>query len=200
MAAAKAAASSYNLPLYSFLGGKMKNQIPYPLGNMINGGAHAGKNAPDIQEFLVVPIGAKNITEAVFANSNVHKKIGELIKAKDTTFTGGKGDEGGWAPNLTNEDALEIQARACEEVSDETGVKVRPSMDIAASSLWDISKEKYIYEREGVSRDTGEQIDFVEEIIDTYKMFFMEDPLHEADFPGFRRTNQKSWKQMSYLW
>lgn len=192
MAAAKAASSSYNLPLYSFLGGKMKNQIPYPLGNMINGGAHAGKNAPDIQEFLVVPIGAKNITEAVFANSNVHKKIGELIKAKDTTFTGGKGDEGGWAPNLTNEDALEIQARACEEVSDETGVKVRPSMDIAASSLWDISKEKYIYEREGVSRDTGEQIDFVEEIIDTYNMFFMEDPLHEADFQAFAELTKKA--------
>ncbi|MDI6723483.1 MAG: phosphopyruvate hydratase [Methanobacterium sp.] len=192
MAAAKAAASSYDLPLYSFLGGNMKNEIPYPLGNMINGGAHAGKNAPDIQEFLVVPVGAKNITEAVFANSSVHKKIGEFIKAKDSTFTGGKGDEGGWAPNLTNEDALEIQARACEEVSDETGVKVRPSMDIAASSLWDDSKEKYIYEREGVSRDTGEQIDFVEEIIDTYKMFFMEDPLHEADFQGFTELTKRA--------
>jgi enolase len=192
MAAAKAAASSYNLPLYSFLGGNMKKEIPYPLGNMINGGAHAGKNAPDIQEFLVVPIGAKNITEAVFANSSVHKRIGELIKAKDTTFTGGKGDEGGWAPNLTNEEALSIQAKACEEVSDETGVKVRPSMDIAASSLWDSSKEKYIYEREGVERDTCEQIDFVEEIIDTYNMFFMEDPMHEADFQGFAELTKRA--------
>jgi len=191
MAAAKAAASSYDLPLYSFLGGNMKNEIPYPLGNMINGGAHAGKNAPDIQEFLVVPVGAKNITEAVFANSSVHKKIGELIKAKDTTFTGGKGDEGGWAPNLTNEEALEIQVRACEEVSDETGVKVRPSMDMAPSGLWDSSKEKYIYAREGVERDTGEQIDFVEEIIDTYKMFFMEDPLHEGDFEGFAEITRR---------
>ncbi|WP_414469213.1 phosphopyruvate hydratase [Methanobacterium sp. ACI-7] len=192
MAAAKAAAASYDMSLYSFLGGKMKNEIPYPLGNMINGGAHAGKNAPDIQEFLVVPIGAKNITEAVFANSNIHKKIGELIKAKDSTFTGGKGDEGGWAPNLTNEDALEIQARACEEVSDETGVKVRPSMDVASSSLWDESKGKYIYEREGVERDTCEQIDFIEGIIDTYKMFFMEDPLHEADFEAFAELTKKA--------
>ncbi|MGF7118213.1 phosphopyruvate hydratase [Methanobacterium oryzae] len=191
MAAAKAAASSYNLPLYSFLGGNMKKEIPYPLGNMINGGAHAGKNAPDIQEFLVVPIGAKNITEAVFANSNVHKRIGELIKAKDSTFTGGKGDEGGWAPNLTNEEALSIQARACEEVSDETGVKVRPSMDVASSSLWDSSKEKYIYEREGVERDTSEQIDFIEGIIDTYNMFFMEDPLHEADFEAFAELTKR---------
>lgn len=192
MAAAKAAASSYNMPLYSFLGGNMKNEIPYPLGNMINGGAHAGKNAPDIQEFLVVPVGAKNITEAVFANSSVHKKIGELIKAKDSTFTGGKGDEGGWAPNLTNEEALSIQARACEEVSDETGVKVRTSMDIAASSLWNDKEQKYIYEKEGVTRDTGEQIDFVEEIIDTYKMFFMEDPLHEADFKGFAELTKRA--------
>lgn len=191
MAAAKAAATSHNMPLYSFLGGNMKNEIPYPLGNMINGGAHAGKNAPDIQEFLVVPVGANNITEAVFANSSVHKKIGELIKAKDSTFTGGKGDEGGWAPNLTNEDALEIQAKACELVSDEAGVKVRPSMDVASSSLWNESKGKYIYEREGVERDTGEQIDFIERIIDTYKMFFMEDPMHEADFQGLAELTKR---------
>jgi enolase len=81
---------------------------------MINGGAHAGKNAPDIQEFLVIPVGAENITEAVFTNVNVHKKIRELIQAKDNSFTGGKGDEGGWAPNLTNQEAIEIQVKACE--------------------------------------------------------------------------------------
>ena len=73
MATAKAAASSYNMPLYRFLGGNMQTEIPFPLGNMINGGAHAGKNAPDIQEFLVVPVGAETITEAVFTNVNVHK-------------------------------------------------------------------------------------------------------------------------------
>ncbi|MDG3547308.1 phosphopyruvate hydratase [Methanobacterium formicicum] len=189
LATAKAAASSYDMPLYMFLGGNLKNEIPYPLGNMINGGAHAGKNAPDIQEFLVVPVGAKNITEAVFANSSVHKKIGELIKVKDAQFTGGKGDEGGWAPNLSNYEALEIQSKACEEISDETGIKVRPSLDLAPSELWDGSK--YVYGREGVNRDTGEQIDFVEEIIDTYKMFFVEDPLREEDFEGFSQLTKK---------
>ena len=189
LAAAKAAASSFNMSLYQFLGGNLKNEIPYPLGNMINGGAHAGKNAPDIQEFLVVPVGAKNITEAVFANSSIHKKIGELIKVKDSQFTGGKGDEGGWAPNLSNYEALEIQSRACEEISDETGIKVRPSLDLAPSELWDGSK--YIYRREGVNRDTGEQIDFVEEIIDNYKMFFVEDPLREGDFDGFSQLTKR---------
>jgi enolase len=183
LAAAKAAASSYNLPLYLFLGGNLKNEIPYPLGNMINGGAHAGKNAPDIQEFLVVPVGAQNITEAVFANAQVHQRIGELIKVKDTLSTGGKGDEGGWAPNLSNYEALEIQSRACEEISDETGIKIRTSLDLAPSELWDGSK--YVYTREGVTRDTGEQIEFLKEIIDTYQMFYIEDPLREDDFEGF---------------
>ena len=190
MATAKAAAASYNMPLYKFLGGSVKNEIPYPLGNMINGGAHAGKNAPDIQEFLILPVGASNITEAVFANSKVHKKIGELIKAKDSTFTGGKGDEGGWAPNLTNEDALEIQSRACEEVGNELGIEIRPCMDMAASEMWNGSK--YVYEREGVERDIGEQIDFVEDIIDTYKMFFMEDPIQESDFEAFAELTRKA--------
>lgn len=189
LAAAKAASSSYGLPLYMFLGGNLKNEIPYPLGNMINGGAHAGRNAPDIQEFLVVPIGAQNITDAVFANSSVHKKIGEFIKVKDSSFTGGKGDEGGWAPNLSNYEALEIQSKACEEVTDELGIEVRPSMDIAASSLWDGSK--YLYEKEGVVRDSGEQVDFVEEIINTYNMYFMEDPFHEADFEGFSELTKR---------
>ena len=195
MATVKAAASSYNMPLYRFLGGNMPTEIPYPLGNMINGGAHAGRNAPDIQEFLVIPIGAENITEAVFTNVNVHKKIRELIQAKDHSFTGGKGDEGGWAPNLTNEEALEIQVEACQIVTDETGVEVRPSMELAASEMWDPSKEMYVYQREGVERSTGEQVDFVEEIIDNYGFFFVEDPIREDDFKGFTELTNKVGKK-----
>ena len=191
MAVAKAAASSYNMPLYKFLGGNMKTEIPYPLGNMINGGAHAGKHAPDIQEFLIVPVGASNITEAVFANSNVHKRLKELIQAKDKSFTGGKGDEGGWAPNITNYDALDMQAKACEEVGDEMGIKISPSLDMAASEMWDASQEKYIYAQEDIARDTGEQIEFVKEIIETYHMFYVEDPLDEADFTGLSELTAK---------
>ena len=88
MAAAKAAASSYGLPLYKYIGGNFVNELPFPLGNMMNGGAHAGINAPDIQEFLVVPVGAKNMVEAVFANAAIHKKLKELIQTKDSNFTG----------------------------------------------------------------------------------------------------------------
>jgi enolase len=195
MAVAKAAAASYNLPLYRFLGGNMPSQIPFPLGNMINGGAHAGKNAPDIQEFLVLPVGASNITEAVFTNTAVHRRIREKISLKDSLFTGGKGDEGGWAPNLTNQEALEIQATACEEISDETGVMVKPCLDIAASEFWDTEAEKYVYSKEGIQRDTGEQVDYVDEIIDTYKMFYVEDPIREGDFQGFADLTTKSGKK-----
>ena len=172
MAAAKAAAMSYNLPLYNFLGGNFIKEIPYPLGNMMNGGAHAGPNAPDIQEFLVVPVGANDITEAVFANVEVHKRLKELISKKDPSFTGGKGDEGGWIPNITNDQALEIQAQACEEVGDE-------------------EEGKYVYGQDGLKRDSGDQVDYVKDLIDTYHMFYVEDPFDEKDFEGFAELTAK---------
>ena len=191
MAVAKAAAESYNMPLYRYLGGNLVNELPFPLGNMMNGGAHAGVNAPDIQEFLVVPTGATSVVEAIFANASVHKRLKELIQTKDSNFTGGKGDEGGWVPNITNDAALEIQAKACEEVGDELGIEIRPSLDMAASELWNSNEQKYIYDQDGVNRDPGDQIDFVKDIIDTYKLFYVEDPFDESDFVGFSELTSK---------
>ena len=191
MAVAKAAASSYNMPLYQYIGGNFTNELPYPLGNMMNGGAHAGINAPNIQEFLVVPIGATNMVDGIFANASIHKKLKEMIQSKDSNFTGGKGDEGGWVPNITNTDALEIQAQACEEVGDEIGIEIRPALDMAASEMWDANEQKYVYAQDGIKRDTGDQIDFVKEIIDTYKMFYVEDPFDESDFEGFAQLTSK---------
>ena len=191
MAAAKAAAMSYNLPLYNFLGGNFIKEIPYPLGNMMNGGAHAGSNAPDIQEFLVVPVGASDITEAVFANVEVHKRLKELISKKDPNFTGGKGDEGGWIPNITNDQALEIQAQACEEVGDELGFIIKPGLDMASSEFWSEEEGKYVYGQDGLKRDSGDQVDYVKDLIDTYHMFYVEDPFDEKDFDGFAELTAK---------
>ena len=191
MAAAKAAAMSYNLPLYNFLGGNFIKEMPYPLGNMMNGGAHAGPNAPDIQEFLVVPVGANDITEAVFANVEVHKRLKELISKKDPSFTGGKGDEGGWIPNITNDQALEIQAQACEEVGDELGFIIKPGLDMASSEFWSEEEGKYVYGQDGLKRDSGDQVDYVKELIDTYHMFYVEDPFDEKDFDGFAELTAK---------
>ena len=194
MAVAKAAALVKQVPLFRYLGGQGACELPYPLGNVLGGGKHAGVRAPDIQEFLALPVGARKFVEAVFANARVHKKVRGLIEAKDKTFTGGKGDEGAWAPNLGDVDALEIVAQACEEVGDELGFEIRPALDVAASSFYDEGKKAYIYKREDKTRGSDEQIDFVIELIKTYKLFYVEDPLQEEDFEGFSELTRKVGK------
>jgi len=191
MAVAKAAAAARDLPLYKHLGGEEAVELPYPLGNVLGGGAHAASRAPDIQEFHAIPVGAESFVNAAFANAKVHKRVRALIEAKDPTFTGGKGDEGAWAPNLDSLAALEIVAQACEATSDEVGFEVRPALDVAASSLYDEHEQKYLYKREGKSRDESEQIDFILDLINTYTLFFVEDPLHEEDFDGFAELTKK---------
>jgi enolase len=190
LAVAKAAASAINTLLYRYLGGEPA-KLPYPLGNVLGGGAHAGRAAPDIQEFLALPVGAGRFIDAALANSKVHRRVRALIESKDKTFTGGKGDEGAWAPNLDNLQAVEILAQACSETSEEIGFEVRPALDIAASGLYDAEKGKYVYEREKKLRDAGEQIDFVVELIETHKLFYVEDPLHEDDFESFAELTRK---------
>jgi len=191
MAVSNAAACALKIPLYMHLGGKGASSLPYPLGNMLGGGAHAGKMAPDIQEFLAVPVGAGRFVDAAFANSQVHKRVRVLIEAKDKTFTGGKGDEGAWAPNLDNLAALEVLTKACEQVGDEVGFEIRPGLDFASNGLYDEKKRKYVYEREGKSRDTGEQIEFVLDAIKTHGLFYVEDPLREDDFRSFAELTEK---------
>ncbi len=195
MAVAKAVASASGVPLYKYFGSERAVSLPYPLGNVLGGGAHAGKMAPDIQEFISIPVGAKKFVAAVFANAQVHKKVRVEIEKKDASFTGGKGDEGAWAPNLDSLQALDVVADACEQASDEVGFEVRPSLDVAASSLYDEKKQAYVYEREGKSRDSGEQIDFIAELVKKYKLFFVEDPLHEEDFEGFAELTKKVGRQ-----
>lgn len=194
MAIAKAAALAAGLPLHKYLSGKQDAWLPYPLGNVLGGGKHAGRTAPDIQEFLVLPVGAKGFELAASANAEVHKRVRKLIETKDKTFTGGKGDEGAWAPNLDDRDALEVVSRSCEEISDEVGFKVRPALDVAASSLYDERGKKYVYEREGEQRDPGEQVEFILDLIDTYGLVYVEDPIQEEDFESFAEITRKVGK------
>lgn len=188
MAVAKAAAVSYNIPLYSFLGGNFVNKIPYPLVNIMNGGVNLN-NVPDIKEFLVVPIGANDIKEAVFANVAIHNKLKELIAKNDLDFTYGKADKGGWIPNISNEKALELQVKACEEISDELGFLIKSGVDIAASDLWDKNKQKYVYS--DTERDAGEQFEYIKDLIETYNLFYVEDPFDKRDYDGFSELTAK---------
>ncbi len=192
MAAAKAAAASLGIPFFSKLSGRDNGVLPHPLGNVLGGGKHAGKNAPDIQEFLALPVRAKSFLEMADANISVHRKVRALLEKADSTFTGGKGDEGAWAPNLDNTQAMETVCKATEEVSRESGIQIVIGLDIASSSMWDSNRGKYVYSREGVERSPGEQVDFVFDLIQTYHLAYVEDPVNEDDFQGFVELTKKT--------
>jgi enolase len=191
LAVADAAANSYNMPLFQYLGGYLACHLPYPLGNVLGGGKHALGKVPDIQEFLVLPIGAPTFMAAAEANVKVHRKLRDILVKVDPYFTGGRGDEGAWAPNISNEKALEAVSKACEEVSSEVGFECRVGLDVASSSLWDPEKQRYIYASEGVERDSGEQLEYILSLIEKYNLIYVEDPFHEEDFESFRELTLK---------
>jgi enolase len=178
MASAKAGANSLGIPLYRYLGTPFSSSLPYPLGNVIGGGAHA-VGATSIQEFLSIPIGASSVQEAVFANSAVHKKVKEILSSEGIFC--GKGDEGAWAPQISDEKAFEIMERAVSEVSDKLGFEIKFGIDVAASELWD--GENYVYKN--AKRTPEEQLSFIAELIDRYDLYYVEDPFEEEDFESF---------------
>ncbi|MCX8151146.1 MAG: phosphopyruvate hydratase [Candidatus Bathyarchaeota archaeon] len=185
LATAEAAANSHGLLLFQFLGGSTANVLPYPLGNCISGGQHARGKSPDIQEFLALPYGAETFLEAVTANVQIHKKIGEALKKKDKLFTTGKSDEGAWIANIDGDVAFELMAKSCEEVSSEMGFDCGFGVDVAASSFWDEKEQVYDYKNEGKKRGTEEQLEYVKELIEKYHLVYVEDAFHEEDFKSF---------------
>jgi enolase len=184
MACSRAAASALNMDLFRHLGGVFIGTTPLPLGNVIGGGAHAA-HATEIQEFLVVPTGAADAGEAVFANAEVHRKVRDLLLAEDISC--GKGDEGAWAPPIRDEQAFDIISRAVGAISDSLMLSINMGVDVAASQLWD--GEVYHYRNE--NRTTEEQIAYLVELVDTYGLVYIEDPLHEEDFEGFAELTRQ---------
>jgi enolase len=191
LANAEAAASSYGIPLFQHLGGYLTSALPYPLGNVLGGGKHVLGKTTDIQEYLVIPLKAPSFTEAAKANILVHRKVGIALRKKDKNFTGGRGDEGAWAPRIKNEDALKIVAEACEEASEELGIECRAGLDVAASSLWRQKEHTYVYTSEGTKRDSGEQLDFMLHLIKDYNLAYVEDAFHEEDYKSFAELAKK---------
>jgi enolase len=191
LANAEAAANSYGLLLFQFLGGQVVRELPYPLGNTISGGKHAYGKSPDIQEFLSIPCGAESFLEAATANAQIHKRIGTLLKKKDKLFGGGKSDEGAWIANIGSSNALDVLTAACAEVSNELGFECSYGLDVAASTMWNEKEETYVYQKEGKKRDSGEQMEFILGLIKKHHPVYMEDPLHERDFEGFAELTKK---------
>jgi len=178
LAVAKSAANSLGMPLFAYVGGCFSSTLPYPLGNVIGGGAHAS-GSTDIQEFLVIPAGAKTFFDAVKTNVLVHKTLKKMF-SRENLFSA-KGDEGAWAVQITDEKAFEFLHEAIEHVSDETGIEVKMGIDVAASTLWD--GEEYVYRN--ARRTSEEQITYISELAEKYDLLYIEDPLHEDDFDGF---------------
>jgi enolase len=184
IASVDSAANAAHLPLFKLLNKNGPYRFPFPLGNVLGGGAHAGPGTPDIQEVLVLPIGASNIVEALKMNFKVHSEVRNIIEKYDTKFTYGRGDEGAWAPNVSNDEALQITEKAIGNAGFDLGRNVAMGIDFASSSLWNDKAEKYDYSRKGNALSPGEQIDYVNNLIKSYKLLYVEDPVNEEDFSG----------------
>ena len=191
IAAVESASKAFEIPLYKIINENDELKFPFPLGNILGGGAHAGPGTPDIQEILVASIGAKNLREAIDMNLQVHKELRKLIQKDDSSFTNGRGDEGGWAPKYDNEKALEISAKAIENLGFTLGKEISLGVDFASSTQWNDDKQKYIYDRAGFENDSGQQIDFAAGIIEKYKLIYAEDAVHEEAFDDMAVLTKK---------
>lgn len=188
IASIDSASKSLGLPFYKILNPKIdKINFPFPLGNMLGGGAHAGSGTPDLQEYLVCPIGAKSIFEALEINSKIHKELKKELEKIDHKFTGGKGDEGAWAPNIDNDKAIETLENVIRNCGYDIKNEVRLGIDFASSSLWNPEKKVYEYKRHGKMRTAEDQLDYADQLIKQYNLIYAEDPLNEEDFDGMSR-------------
>lgn len=192
IASAASASLSLDIPLFAMLNENGQYRFPYPLGNILGGGSHAGPGTPDIQEVLVCPIGSKTINEALETNFKIHKDVRILLEKKDKNFTYGRGDEGAWAPNLNNDQAVSIVAQAVEDSGLRLGKDIALGIDFASSSLWDPERKVYDYSRQGLVRKTQEQIDFVEDLIKNYRLIYAEDPVNEDDFESMATLTKRN--------
>ncbi|GIW21435.1 MAG: enolase [Candidatus Sericytochromatia bacterium] len=187
MACAKAAANSLGLPLYRYLGGVFAYTLPVPLMNIINGGAHANNNL-DIQEFMIVPSGAKTFSDSLRMGVEVFHNLKKILSEKNLLT--GVGDEGGFAPNLkSNEEALELILLAIEKSGYLPGKQVSLALDVAASEFY----ENNLYHLKGENKklSSNEMIDYLENLVKKYPIVSIEDGLSEEDWNSWKILTEK---------
>ena len=189
LAVAKAAAKQLGVPLYQYLGGPNARVMPIPMMNIMNGGRHAD-NTIDIQEFMIMPVGAKNFKEGLRMCAEIYHSLKKLLKKEELSTA--VGDEGGFAPNLPDaQAALAYIVRATEEAGYKAGEEVSLALDVAATELYDRSFKKYVFEGESKTKDykvirsSEELIDYYEGLIEQFPIVSIEDPLDEEDWDGW---------------
>ncbi len=187
MATARAAAESIGLPLYRYLGGINARYLPLPMMNIINGGEHAANNL-DIQEFMIIPMGAKNIVEAVRMGAETFHNLKKLLKGKGLSTS--VGDEGGFAPDLeSNEAAIQLIMEAIQSAGYTPGKDIGLGMDAAASEFF--KDGKYRLSSENKSLTANEMIDYYEKLIDKYPILSIEDGLAEQDWGNWEKMTDR---------
>lgn len=190
MAAAKAAAAALRMPLYSYLGGVHAGKMPVPMMNILNGGRHAD-NTLDIQEFMIMPVGACCYQEGLRMCVEIYHTLKGLLKEQG--YSTAVGDEGGFAPDLSGaKEALSFLVKAVETAGYQPGKEIGLALDVAASELYDPQSGKYVFEGEGkrsgnlVARTAAEMADYYEELANEFPLLSIEDPLDEEDWEGWK--------------
>lgn len=189
MAVAKAASDYLGQPLYKYLGGFNAVQLPVPMMNIINGGEHADNNV-DIQEFMIMPVGADTFKEALRMGAEIFHNLKKVLNAKG--YNTGVGDEGGFAPNLgSNEEALSTIIEAIEKAGYKPGEEVRLAMDAASSEFYNSDTGNYELKGEGKTYSSEEMVGWYADMIDKYPIISIEDGLDENDWEGHRMLTDK---------
>ena len=181
MAVARAAANALNIPLYRYLGGANARVLPVPMFNIINGGAHAN-NSVDFQEFMIMPFGFNKFSDALRASAEIYQTLKKLLN--DAGHSTAVGDEGGFAPNLSdNEEPLKLIMKAIEQSGYKAGEQIKIALDVAASELYENGK----YRLQGREFSSDEMIEIYKNLCEKYPIFSIEDGLSEDDWDGWKR-------------
>ncbi len=189
LAVAHAGANYLGLPLYQYIGGVNAKQLPVPMMNILNGGEHADNNV-DIQEFMVMPVGAENFRHALRMGTEIFQSLKAVLK--ESGHNTAVGDEGGFAPNLTsNEEALSTIVTAIERAGYKPGEEVMLAMDVASSELYNDDDKLYHLDGEGVAKTSEEMVAWYEELTSKYPIISIEDGLDENDWAGHKLLTEK---------
>ncbi len=194
LAVARAAADSVDLPLYQYLGGVNGKVLPVPMMNIMNGGKHADSTL-SVQEFMIMPVGAKSFTECLRICAEIYHNLKKVLKERGLAT--GVGDEGGFAPNVRDEDeALSLIMEATEKAGYKPGEEIMFALDVAATEMYDEAKKigqegNYHFWKIGVTKTTEEMISYYEDLINRYPIISIEDGLSEEDWDGWKQLNDR---------
>ena len=197
MAVAQTAAKALQIPLYQYLGGTFAHVMPVPMMNILNGGRHAS-NTVDLQEFMIMPVGAKNFSKGLQMCAEIYHTLKKILDARGLST--GVGDEGGFAPDLKDsEEVLQVIVEAVEKSGYQMKQDIVIALDAAASELYDEKRGMYHFAGEGKDRTTDEMIDYYKRLTEKFPIFSIEDGLFEDDWAGWKKLTEELGEQVQLV-